>query len=133
MSSRSAAETLARSGASAVQIRIIDSHKNAAKELLDAGDEFVFAELGDAAQANFRLFHANHCFNCVGPAEGDTSAKRWRLKTHVREYIRERVDGLRTAPCGHTGVSNLGDGEYGCGFEGCDETFGRDVAREVIK
>lgn len=48
-------------------------------------------------------------------------------ETHI---IRQRR--ATQTPCGHTGVRNLGDGAYTCSFEGCEATFDRDRAEEVL-
>jgi len=36
-------------------------------------------------------------------------------------------------PCGHTGVRNLGDGEYTCCADDCDARFDRATALEVAQ
>lgn len=59
----------------------------------------------------------------------------WTTPRHVHEYIQSQIQipDITTAECGHTGIHNLGDDRYTCANEDCEETFGRETAREVIQ
>lgn len=45
----------------------------------------------------------------------------------VLKHLQDLDDhGFTPCPCGHRGISNLGDGNYGCLNDDCDETYTRD-------
>lgn len=61
--------------------------------------------------------------------DGDTSPSfRWvyRVERWAYETATDQVANRDAPmPCGHSGIRNLGDGEYACAYDGCDKTFRR--------
>lgn len=44
----------------------------------------------------------------------------------------EKHENSTTLPCGHTGMRNLGGGDYSCAFDLCDKVYDRDTVEGVF-
>lgn len=58
-----------------------------------------------------------------------TKSAVWTTNAAAWEYINECIDAPKAGPCEHSGIRNLGDGEFTCTNDDCSKTFGRDVAK----
>ena len=57
----------------------------------------------------------------------------WQTDRHAWEYVNDVIGETHNAgPCDHSGLRNLGDGEYTCTNDDCSVTCGRDVALERV-
>lgn len=56
----------------------------------------------------------------------------YQLNSEPYDAAREKWENAATMPCGHTGFSNLGDGEYTCSFDYCDERFDRETVKAAF-
>jgi len=65
-------------------------------------------------------------------APTDHNAHLYRTRESAYRYATECLDDPTTLDCGHTGIRNLGGGEYTCGREGCPVRVDRATAREVL-
>lgn len=57
---------------------------------------------------------------------------KWQTKRSVWPVVQQFRDQGNWTPCGHKGIRNLGDGEFSCCNDNCEETFGRETAEEVV-
>lgn len=57
---------------------------------------------------------------------------RYDLSERVETAVAKKLENRQTLPCGHSGVRNLGGGQYTCSFDGCEATFGRSATEEAI-
>lgn len=58
--------------------------------------------------------------------------KLYQTKKGVRAYADAILADRDLLPCGHSGFSNLGDGEFACGFEDCEARYERATIEEVF-
>lgn len=56
----------------------------------------------------------------------------YRTKEGVFQHIQEHIDQPNTLPCGHTGVSNIPGGAYGCRVPDCDAEYDRETVEGVL-
>lgn len=108
---------------------------------------FIFSDIQDGLTSdNLRWLHENSnamLIECGYAGEhpkfeggmGDfNSTKCYKVKPEVHEYLHSRELNEKH-PCveeGHTGIRNLGDGEYTCTRDGCNERFDRETAKEIV-
>ena len=60
-------------------------------------------------------------------------AHNWETNEDAWEFAQHFIEHSSFTPCGHTGIRCIESGElYECTFDDCDETFGREVAEEVL-
>lgn len=55
--------------------------------------------------------------------------------THTLDAMIERYNdpNTTTLPCGHTGITNIPDGGYGCSAPHCNQEYDRQTAKEVLQ
>lgn len=112
--------------------QILRSNQYAAKQLPQPGEAWDTSSVPDELGAAIKRFAASDAIQCVGRVEERASNMRRYETTPAAYRIAQDLD-LTTASCGHTGVQTIEAGEvYTCGHEDCDNTFGRDVAEEVL-
>lgn len=111
-------------------LTLLRANQAAAKALPEPGETWVTDDVADELAHRIRKFVFSGAVRTVGYANRDTGAREY--ETTQEAYATAQRINPPTAPCGHTGVRNLGDGIYSCCYDGCDETFGVDVAEEVL-
>jgi len=107
--------------------RILKSHREYASRLPPTTETWAVSEVGipDNVMTKFRQYGIVHQVGTVG-----TSGEA-RYLYRSRPAALALVDGLSepATPCGHCGIHCIESGEvYTCGFDECDEEFGRDAA-----
>lgn len=107
------------------------SYRVAAQQLPDPSETWSVADLPAELADRVQLFWKRGIVTLVERRRWDDGGNVWRTNARAFKY----VDDLRgsSTPCGHTGIQNLGDGEFTCTREACEETFGRAVAEEVLR
>lgn len=107
----------------------MQSYQAAAAQLPHPSEEWQVSDVKDELEAQIRRFAARAIIHAV---ETDSNGSNtWTTDEQVWGYVEDIRDAGNWTPCGHKGVRNLGDGEYTCCNDDCDETFGRGVAEEV--
>lgn len=116
--------------------RWIQAHIDWVDDLPHPDEEWISSDV-DVDHKHLPALRKNGIVEIVGsqPSEAELSTDPVNIYTttepawdRIRYYIetRETGDVFMPCPCGHTGVSNLGDGEYGCGNEDCEGKYSRD-------
>jgi len=111
--------------------RILKSHREYAERLPPATETWAVSEVGipDNVMTKFRHVGAVRQVGTVGTS----GEARYRYRSEPAALA--LVDGLSepATPCGHCGIHCIESGElYTCGFDECDEEFGREVAWEEV-
>jgi transposase len=122
------------------QSRTLQTERTAAKTL-PAPDEVVARCELDISTSAFRRFTENRILvkafreRVLETADG-TTRWRWRVAPGVHEWVKTNLTNTTECPaddCHATGIHNPRDVDgYQCTNEACDETFGREVAEEVM-
>jgi len=111
--------------------RILKSHREYAERLPPATETWAVAEVGipDNVMTKFRQYGIVRQVGTVG----ESGEARYLYRS--RPAALALVDGLSEpeTPCGHPGIHCIESGEtYTCGFDECDEEFGREVAWQEV-
>lgn len=56
---------------------------------------------------------------------------RYELDPRIEALVRDHLESMNTLPCDHSGIRNLGDGEYSCTVDACDAVYERETVEEV--
>lgn len=56
----------------------------------------------------------------------------YRWNEPIRKRLAEYWENLDTLPCGHTGMTNLSDGEYSCSNQDCEREYSQEVIEECL-
>lgn len=106
------------------------SYKAASAALPHPNETWIARDQEDVLADQIQLFDARGIIKFV--ERNEHSRHVWRTNPGVWDYVQEFREEATWTPCGHTGVRNLGDGDYTCTCDSCDETFDRDTAEQVI-
>lgn len=121
--------------------RILRCHRSASCELPPPDVEWVtdndmapdLHEVGDDLANVVRRFVEHGIIQPVGYADPQSSRRIYVTNPKSFRWVEQNIrENTTWTPCGHTGVRNLGDGEFTCVRDHCDETFPRSVAEEVL-
>lgn len=113
------------------QIRaVLEQNRGKAQELPHPEEQWTSAELG-LSKGQIHSFSQKGIIEKAGNVEGNTNANIWKTTVRAYEYA-QTIERKSETPCGHSGVSNLGDGVFTCMEDSCDHTFDRDTAEEVL-
>lgn len=108
---------------------LLNYRRKEALALLDLPETFYHADLPDCLQNSYSKFKCNGIIEVAERNYGDPNV--YRIPDIVRRYVEEHIEAPQTAPCGNTGVRNLGD-EFTCSDDECGCRFDRETALEVI-
>jgi hypothetical protein len=118
----------------ASQVKIARKHARAIDDL--PPNPFVTAALNtEYPQADLphhlkQLFHRRGLLQRVDKVSPDGSSYvcLWTVSADIREVAAEHVaHHCSPCGCGHSGIRNLGDGEYTCTTDSCDVRVSREV------
>jgi hypothetical protein len=123
---------------SSATINCLKVHKAAARQLPEPTETETLAALkeriGMSDTYRFRYVGAIEKRGRAGE-EYETDGHLWSTPPRVWRWIEQNCE-TNVTPCGcSTGFRNprwTDDGEYTCTNEGCDETFDRETALEVV-
>lgn len=118
--------------------RFLHGHPSIAMALPEPGTVWEFA---DHEEITHRAVHILSKANAIKRAGvrrpgGNEAGKiiQWETTQDAHAFIRDEIADRQLTPCGHSGVRCLEAGEvYSCGRDDCDETFGREAAKEVLE
>jgi len=96
-------------------------------------ERFAFADLSNSTKRKLRCAGILRAVGRVRERDGrltETRARVWRVADAAHDYAAEIVAETDSpCGCGHSGIRNLGDGEYTCTTDSCDVR----VSREVVE
>ena len=98
-------------------------------ETAEPPETFLWSDVPDAYRGKFRSLTQTRAVNIVGEKqiEPGNTVHKYRWSDAAWDIIETAAEGHDPpCPCGHNGIRNLGDGEFGCCFDDCDETFERE-------
>lgn len=79
----------------------------------------------------FRNFLDRGIIENVGQVEPARSCHQYQIDPDAYEWVQRNLDEGPWPRCPHSGIANLGDGEYSCTNEHCDEVYERTDHEEV--
>lgn len=112
----------------------ITSNFNELRVLLDVDEPFRYLDVEEHVTApKLESWARDGILRVVDTVdEGNTVYRRYRVTDSVRDRLEEMAEHSRLAPCGHRGISNLGDDVFSCASQECDSRFGRDTAVAIV-
>lgn len=85
-------------------------------------------------ESDHTIFRQTSVIRRVGETDtGTGTVGLWQTTERLSAYVEQRVPEPNLTPCGHTGVTNLGDDGYTCQTDDCDGRFGREAALAVLR
>lgn len=110
--------------------RVLETNRGAAMQLPHPEEKWSSKEVG-LSDSEIHQFSQKGVMEKSGDVIGNTNANLWQTTTLAYEVVQDLSRKSET-PCGHSGVRNLGGGEYTCTEESCDNIFDRETAEEVL-
>lgn len=107
------------------------ARRDAADALPHPQEEWIRSDIPPVLDETLQKFRNLGIVEVVG--SGRMNCYRYniyRTTTAAHEYVEALGDP--GTPCSHTGVRNLGDGQYTCSNGRCDIRFGEEVAQEAL-
>lgn len=110
------------------------AHFNELVALLDLDEPFTHDDLpAEISAAQLGSWRDDRIVAEVAiEREGGDKWRHWRVTDVARNRLEAIAAQNNIAPCGHRGISNLGDGVYSCAYEACDERFDREAAERIV-
>lgn len=113
------------------QIRaVLERNRGVAQELPHPEEQWTSAEMG-LNNRQIHTFSRKGIIEKAGDVSGNTNANLWKTTPRAYEYAKS-IERKAAAPCGYSGVKNLGDGEFTCTEKTCDCRFDRETAEQVL-
>lgn len=111
-------------------LKTVRSHRAAAVRLPEPSREWECADVDDVLAEKVNLFSRRDIIKIV--KRDSVRGYVWRTRPEAYAQVERVRAEEKLTPCGHAGVRNLGDGEFTCTTDACEETFGREAAEEVL-
>lgn len=117
------------------EAQFLRSHRRVAHQLPPPSETWARVDAPPIVADRISKLLSNHVIEIEEHhgADTDHDAHLYRTRASAYRYVQEHLDEPTLTPCGHTGVRNLGGGEYTCQDAECDARFDRAAAREVLE
>ena len=116
--------------ANVLKSRQADAHQLPAPDAPEPFDELE-SRIG---KSSVRKFIETGILVAEAAPDADTRGQLYHIRPTVQRWLNAHLPDPDTTPCGnHTGVRNLGDGEFTCMDDACDCRLTREQAKEVLE
>lgn len=111
----------------------IRAQLNYLSDLPAPGGEWTVSEAPPGVDARINHLTSRGFIQTEGRVTRFPTTYRYTTNPPEYEAIQAERECCDLLPCGHTGIKNHGDGEYGCGYEDCDALHARADVEEVLR
>lgn len=109
----------------------IRSQTNALAKIPPPNEQWTYHNVSEVIQQRLQKLLSEKIVVVIG--KNDDGHKLYRVNAKAYELIEKHSQEIQRLPCGHTGIKNIGDGLFTCGFDGCSRKYTRDTMQLLLE